>query len=93
MNKTILKYTLTVLDEQTILMPKGAGILYFATQYEEPRIWAKVDPTAELVPRHFHTYSTGDIIPEENEKGDCFLGSYQLRGGSEVYHVFENRPH
>lgn len=95
--KMIFKYALPV--RTTVLqLPIGAEILTVQTQrfqsetadYLEPVIWAIVDPSADVEERHFSTFGTGHLLPEEN--GDYnygYIGTYQLYNGGFVGHVFE----
>lgn len=83
----IYKYKLSVRDEQIISLPEGYKILYIAVQYDDPCIWALVDPTNQPVDVKFITYGTGYEI-DETEFLD-YIGSYQLMNGRFVYHVFK----
>jgi hypothetical protein len=71
-----------------IRMPKGAVILTVQTQNETPCIWALVDESAEHEMREFRMYGTGHEIKEDIEKLQ-YVGTFQLRGGSLVFHLFE----
>lgn len=88
--KTIWKYELGTADRIGVTMPKGAQILKVANQYEEDItfcIWALVDPDNEPETRTFRVYGTGHkIIPEGEQK---YIGSYFLKKGNLVFHVFE----
>lgn len=86
--KTIWKYPLKVVDQQTIRMPERAQILSVQTQNGTPCIWALVQPDAVLLPRTINTFGTGH--PIDGNPG-AFVGTYQLQGGALVlvFHVFE----
>ena len=82
----IWKWELEVTDRQTITLPVGARILAVQSQHNAPCLWALVDPAATKEPRTFATQGTGQTV-----KDDCaaYIGTYQLNGGSLVFHVFE----
>ena len=83
----IWKWTLATTDKQTLNMPKGAKILTVQTQGEEAQLWALCDETAPKEPRQFVIHGTGNPMPP----GDpgTYIATYQLMGGSLVFHVFE----
>lgn len=84
----IWKWPLEVTDLQTVSMPSGAKVLAIQTQHGQPVIWALVDESAPKVSRVFVTYGTGYPMPD----GDLgnYVGTYQISGGSLVFHVFES---
>ena len=94
--KTIWKFPLEVTDEQTVMMPKGAEILSAHVQvsvdvdaaHESVCLWALVDTDAKLQKRVVEIFGTGNPIdiPGVTHK---FIGTVQMRGGSLVWHVFE----
>jgi hypothetical protein len=92
---SVYKYPIPVEDEFTISMPTGAVVLTVQTQRrgqgglarEEPNIWALVDPTAPHEPRHFRLAGTGHPI-EEEELGR-YVGTFLVRDGQLVFHVWE----
>ncbi|MBU0846654.1 hypothetical protein KKH23_05640 [Patescibacteria group bacterium] len=81
--KTIWKYTIPLEGRFSIGMPVDAEILCLQIQHGEPRIWALVDPDAEIEEREFVLYGTGHPI----ERTGSYVGTYQT--GSFVFHVFE----
>jgi len=83
----IFKYPMQVTEEQTIEMPLGSQILTVQTQHEIPCIWAKVDPSKDMVDSRIRTFATGQLIPK-NFHGK-HIGTYQLKGGALVFHVFQ----
>ena len=89
MNKTIWKFELETTDNQTIEMPVNAEILTVQTQNEIPCIWALVDPTETKVKRFIEVFGTGHDIHYDMGVSRNYLGTYQLQGGSSVFHVFE----
>jgi len=82
----VWKFKLDLDHCQSISMPAGAKILAIQVQFNQPRLWCLVDPTARLTDREFVTYGTGHEIDAE---GHHYVGTYQIDGGRLVYHVFE----
>lgn len=83
----IWKYPLTVMNEQTLILPPGAQLLTVQVQDERPCLWALVDeraPSRQM--RHLAIYGTGHPLPENP---GTYIGTFQLRGGAFVGHVFE----
>lgn len=87
--KRIFKYPLKVDDLQMVEMPSGAAILTVQTQNGVPCIWAAVDPDAKRIKRAFVTYGTGH--PMDDGPAKHYVGTYQLRDGALVFHVFTDR--
>lgn len=91
MTKAIWKYPLETTDEQVVEMPIGASILCCQVQQKIPCLWALVDTTViKKVGRTIITRETGhpcDGIGPEN-----YIGTYQLHGGSLMFHVFTTSP-
>lgn len=83
----IYKYGVSVADEFTLRMPKGARILSLQVQHCEPHIWALVDTKAPTVNRNFSLRGTGhsctglELAP--------FVGTFQLQNGTFVFHLFD----
>jgi hypothetical protein len=82
----IYKYTLETTDVQEIPMPEGAEILTVQMQFDEPQLWALVNPDNPPVTRVIETIGTGNPIREAERN---YIGTYQLQGGRLVFHVFE----
>lgn len=81
--KRIYKYPLTVTDNQTVPMPKGAEILTVQVQGGTPCLWAMVDLREPEEDRRILTYGTGHIVDLEGR----YIGTYQM--SALVFHVFE----
>lgn len=83
----IWKWDLAVADLQSLSLPKGAKLLTVQAQYGRPVLWALVDVMAPAECRVFAAYGTGNPMPD----GDpgAYVGTYQLRDGAMVFHVFE----
>ncbi len=85
--KTVHKYELSVADEQFIEMPINAEILTVQIQYNEPKIWALVDPELKTEFVKFTIFGTGHTI-EDGFSGK-YVGTYQLYDGKIVFHLFK----
>ena len=90
MNKTIWKFELETTGRQEIEMPIDAEILTAQTKYETLCLWALVDPTAKKEIRVFEVFGTGHPVYHDMGVSRNYIDSYQLNGGSLVFHVFEN---
>ena len=82
----IWKYVVAF-DAYVMRMPKGAKILGVQVQFNEPKMWALVDDQQPLEERRFYTIGTGHDF--DYQDGDQHIGTFQLHGGSIVFHVFE----
>ncbi len=69
-------------------MPIGAELLTVQIQGGKPCLWAMVDPAKDQSERHIEIFGTGNPI-EESILERKYIGTYQLHGGSLVFHVFE----
>jgi hypothetical protein len=70
-------------------MPGGAGILCVQAQREIPCLWAIVDTGTNMkVPRKFLIVGTGHDLGDDEDIG-AYIGTFQIRDGSFVFHVFE----
>ena len=86
--KTIFKYPLEADDYQTVIMPRGAQILTVQAQREIPCIWAMVDTDNEPEERYFRMAGTGHLFTSK-DKLLRYIGTFQVRAGGLVFHVFE----
>jgi len=83
---TIWKYELMIMEDQTLVMPKGATILSVDNQNGGLCLWAMVDPDEPYTDRRIEIIGTGAGIDTTiNRK---FIGTVVLIG-SFVWHVFE----
>jgi hypothetical protein len=82
----IWKWPLIVADLQSVALPEGAKLLSLQAQGDMPQLWALVDERAAIEHRTFATYGTGNPIPSDP---GAYVGTYQIRGGTLVFHVFE----
>lgn len=89
MKKSIWKFPMNVNDRVRLSMPKGAEILTVQTQNETPCIWALVDTENEKEERYFEIFGTGHPVPVDMGVERKYINTFQLRGGSLVFHLFE----
>lgn len=87
---TIWKFPLEVTDEQIIEMPMPGQSLSVQIQDGIPCLWALVNPGSPRCRVRVQTFGTGNPIDEDSPLGQ-FVGTYQLQGGSLVFHVFAGR--
>jgi hypothetical protein len=88
MPRTIWKYRLTAMDTCILEMPQAARLLSVQEQFGAPVVWALVDPDATKVMRRLTLCPTGAPLPCEVE-GFAFVGTFQIEGGSLVFHLFD----
>ena len=87
----IWKYPLAVTDSQELRLPKGARVLSIQAQHAVPTLWALVDPQAKDTELwQFVTIGTGHLAPPDLAMFQ-FFSTYQLSGGTLVFHVFLRR--
>ena len=87
MKMRIWKWTLEVTDRQQLLIPEGAKLLTVQIQHGMPQLWALVDENAPIIHRTIAIYGTGNPLPD-GDPGQ-YVGTYQIRGGALVFHVFD----
>lgn len=85
--RTIYKYRIVPDDAHTLRLPIGAEFLSIQEQHGSPQAWFLIDPDEKVsVKRFFRVYGTGHDMPDDPGK---YLGTFQLHGGSLVFHLFE----
>jgi hypothetical protein len=89
MKKQIFKYTLKTADSQVVILPKGSEILTIQTQFNEPQLWALVNPKEVKEERYIEIFGTGHEINFDMGTERKYISTYQLDGGNYVFHVFE----
>jgi len=87
--KTIYKYELEVTHIQRVFLPSDAEILAVQSQDHTPHIWAMVEPENKVEERVFEIFSTGQPIGEGMGVDRKYIGTFQLQGGTLVFHLFE----
>lgn len=85
--KTIWKYTIT--PDTFISIPEGARLLSVQTQDNQPQLWALVDPSKPKMGRAFRAIPTGLDFEDE---GLTYIDTFQINGGTLVFHLFEIEP-
>jgi hypothetical protein len=90
MSAAVWKYPIPIADEFVLRMPRDAELLFVATQDEQGCLWARVitDDRVRLEDRRFHLRGTGHLIDLDSK----YVGSFILRGGAIVFHLFEAAP-
>lgn len=88
MKKEVWKFQLTE-PKESIEMPVEAQILTVQTQGGIPCLWALGDPSAPKELRCFEVYGTGHPIHYDMAIERNYIGTFQINGGSLVFHVFE----
>ena len=84
--KRIFKYPVPVTASLCIDLPKGATVLTVQTQRGQPQIWAIVDDAEPSERRLFYWFGTGHALPEPL---GAYVGSVQLDGETQIFHLFE----
>lgn len=87
MKKQIWKFLIR--GSNSIHMPIGSEILTVQNQNEDAWIWALVDPEKEIEERFFEVYGTGHNIHYDMDVERKYIGTFQISGGSLVFHLFE----
>ena len=82
----VFKYPIPIDDKFDLMLPVGAALLSVQVQHDTACIWALVDANAPRERRSFTLYGTGRPC-QENPKD--YIGSFQVYGGSLVFHLFE----
>lgn len=84
---TVHKYPVQMQAEFTVELPRGAEFLSVHEQNGEPQMWFRVDTSRELAKQVFSIVGTGHpIAPELSSLPH--LGTFQVAGGSLVFHLF-----
>lgn len=85
-DRKIHKYILQTIDEQLISMPIGAKILTVQVQHKTPCLWVEVDTSKVTKLVTIYTHGAGHEVHEMASK---YIGTYQLQGGTFVFHVYQ----
>ena len=89
MYKTIWKWKLSLAGRQIISVPKVFDILTVQIQRDHLRIWAKVDPEAELRAITILVVGTGKPLPVELQDGNgTYINTALLDDGYLAFHIF-----
>ena len=87
MSAAVWKFPIPVKDEFALEMPRDAELLFVAAQNEQGFLWARVitDDRVSIVERRFRLRGTGHEVDLDSK----YVGSFMLRGGAIVFHLFE----
>jgi DNA-directed RNA polymerase subunit RPC12/RpoP len=75
-------------DDFEIQIPMAAQILTVQLQKDRPRIGAMIETDAPLTAREFCIRGTGHAFKGNEGK---YIGTFQVRDGDLVFHLFEGR--
>lgn len=81
--KTIFKYPLALIRQQTLMVPSQRKALSVQAQYGQICLWMAVEPSYGAVSMQVTIVGTGHDIPDD---GSDFVGTVQL--DDFVWHVF-----
>lgn len=84
--KTIYKYSVPIKDSFLLELPENFQPLKVEMQGAEPKMWALVDTSDNLVTIRFRWFGTGHMIPSYYM--GHYVGSVLMHGGSLVFHLF-----
>ena len=93
----IRKYTLQVGSGVTdITLPCGVSYpRILSVQYQEsnhaPQVWVALQAGNTGCTYRFHTFATGEEIPDRVILYCDYVGTYQYWNGRRVYHVYSER--
>lgn len=89
MNKTIWKYQLHITDSQTLRLPVGHEILSVQSQNDTACLWALIDPNEiEKEDVIIEMFGTGNPIVYGMGISRRYISTFQMYGGSLVFHAF-----
>ena len=89
MTKTVWKKQLKLSDLQDVAAPRGAKLLAFRNQNEEPCIWFLCDPEApNMIIGKLRIMGTGHMTDMLDEPGWNFVGTDLFHRGVLVLHAF-----
>jgi hypothetical protein len=87
MRKTIFKYNLKLVYEQTVDLPKGAEILGVKSQFDFPVLYALVDTDeTKTDKRIIEIFRTGFEFSEAKRK---YISTIMIDSDHYVFHFFE----
>lgn len=90
MNKVIWKFPIKIGSYCELQIPKDGQILTVQEQFNEPMVWALVNPESLKETRRLIVVGTGHEIPDLVQNViKKYIGTFQTDGGNYVFHVFE----
>ena len=87
---TIYRYDIPIQDQFELRLPEFARVLCVAERGGTGHMWVFCDPkhgSAKMVTRRFRVIGTGHEIPDAGMLD--YIGTFFMRGGNLVWHVFE----
>lgn len=95
--RTIWKYPVPITDRFTLQIPGGYSFLDVQVQRdgydnEGAMLWALVDPEKPKEAVDFVLVGTGRSYPDEDDGSFWHVGTFQMRGGALVWHLFYRDP-
>lgn len=84
---TVWKTRIVLNDEMRVTLPVGAKVIHVDSQHDQPCIWFLCDPSAPGELRKFLLTGTGHM--RDDLGGAKHIGSFQMKGGALVFHLFE----
>ncbi len=85
--KRIYKYNLLVSDSQMVSLPLDSEILSVQMQGDSLMMWCLVDTNKASEQIIINIFGTGN--PIDNDFKGLFIDTFQMNGGSLVFHVFK----
>lgn len=85
--RTVYKYEVPLDDTFYVDLPKDSKVLSVGVQNDVPYIWVFVDDENEDSRKVFRLAGTGHPIADYLDLE--FIGTFQLRSGNLVFHLFE----
>lgn len=87
MARAIFKWTLQLEDEQVLSVPVGTKLLSVQMQHGSPQVWGICfSPASSMKKITVFIHGTGH--PITREVLGRFLGTFQMKDGTLVFHVF-----
>lgn len=87
MPDTIYKYTMPIMNDFALKLPKGAQVLSCGAQNNTPVMWVRVNTDNPTEERHFILRGTGHPISEARPLN--FIDTVIMFDGKLVFHLFE----
>lgn len=88
--KAVWKFPLLIEALQVVEIPVDSAILCVQVQDDIPCLWVLVDPDVRARTKAvIEIWGTGHL---HETVPDNYLGTFQLRGGALVFHVFIHEP-
>jgi len=85
----VFKYDFPIIDKFYLELPKGAKSLTVQTQRGNPQLWCLVDDIEPPEKRAFRLAGTGHPIIESFTSKLEYIGSFQMRDETLIFHLFE----